>query len=402
MELSNFIQEYLADQDEGMKILLAFFLNSVMLVEAAQQAGAEWYERTGKRMARRNGKKKRTLLSRYGRLDLEKPEFRDKPFKTVVFEKYSRIEKSLINAILESYIQGVSTRKIRLIMHELGIEGVSAETVSNLGKQLDEQVLAFLNRPIEHPILYLIVDAVYIRVRRKHQYVNLAVLIVAGIRDDGYRELLGVQISDSEGEGFWLSLFDDLKRRGLRGVQMVISDGHKGIRSAVSKSFVGASWQMCQVHFLRAIFNKVPKKRQPEVIQLVKSALNGNEDLLPEVAEKLAQMGFHQAADTVEAFMCDVGNYRAFPKAHWKRIRTTNMVERVNGEIKRRTKVVAVFPSRESLLRLAGSILMDINEEWITGNRYLDMTEFLDNQILEAESGLQLSPECQVASIADH
>jgi transposase-like protein len=113
-------------------------------------------------------------------------------------------------------------------------------------------------------------------------------------------------------------------------------------------------------------------------------------------------MGFHQAADTVEAFMCDVGNYRSFPKAHWKRIRTTNMVERVNGEIKRRTKVVAVFPSRESLLRLAGSILMDINEEWITGNRYLDMTEFLDNQILEAESGLQLSPEFQVASIADH
>jgi len=401
MDISNFVKEYLVDQEDGLREFLTFFLNSVMLFEATQQAGATWYERTGTRTARRNGTKKRSLLSLHGRLALDKPEFRDKPFKTVVFEKYSRIEKSLINAILESYVQGVSTRKIRSVMEKMGIEGVSAETVSNLGKQLDEQVQAFLHRPIEQPIIYLIVDAVYIKVRRRHQYVNQAVLIVAGIREDGFRELLGVQIADSEGEGFWLSLFEDLEERGLRGVQMVISDGHKGIRSAVQVSFLGASWQMCQVHFLRAIIRKIPKKHQSEVIQLVKSALNGNEDLLPEVAAKLARMGFRQAADTVESFMFDVGNYRAFPKAHWKRIRTTNMVERVNAEIKRRTKVVNAFPSRDSLLRLAVSIIMDINEEWVTGNQYLDMTEFLDKQILDAESGIRSSSECPIVSIAD-
>lgn len=401
MDIGNLIKEYLVDQEDGMRKFLTCFLNCVMLFEATQQAGAIRYERTGTRTARRNGTKKRSLRSLYGMLSLDKPEFRDKPFKTVVFEKYSRIEKSLINAILESYVQGVSTRSIRKVMEKMGIEGVSAETVSNLGKQLDEKVQSFLHRPIEHPIVYLIIDAVYIKVRCDCKYINQAVLIVAGIREDGFRELLGVQIADNEGEGFWLSLFEDLKERGLRGVQMITSDGHKGIQSAVKMSFLGASWQMCQVHYLRAILRKIPKNRQAEVILLVKSALNGNEDLLPEVAAKLVRMGFQQAANTVELFMFDIGNYRAFPKSHWKRIRTTNMVERVNAEIKRRTKVVNAFPSRDSLLRLSVSILIDINEEWVTGNRYLDMTEFLDKQILDAESGISSFPECPVVSIAD-
>jgi putative transposase len=402
MQLSDFIPDYLSDSDEGVKALITFFLNLVMRYEATQQAGAAMYERTGTRTARRNGSKKRTLLSKQGMLTLDKPEFREKPFETVIFEKYSRIEQALINAILESYVQGVSTRKVRKIMEKLGIDGVSAETVSNIGKRLDEKVKEFLNRPIEHPIIYLIVDAVYIKARRNCQYANQAVLIVAGVREDGYREILGVQIADCEGEGFWNSLFEDLKKRGLYGVQLVISDGHMGIQNAVKKSFLGASWQMCQVHFLRAILSKIPKRRQSEVITLVKSFLNGNEDRLSDAAAKLDQMGFHQAADTVELFMFDVGNYRAFPKAHWKRIRTTNMVERVNAEIKRRTKVVGAFPSRESLMRLIGSILIDMNEEWVMGIRYLDMTELLDKQILEAESRVCSSAESPVVSIADY
>jgi transposase-like protein len=231
--------------------------------------------------------------------------------------------------------------------------------------------------------------------------VNTAVLIIAGIREDGYREILGIRVADSENEGFWLSLFDDLKSRGLRGVQLVISDGHEGIQKSVKTSFLGASWQMCQVHFLRAILRNVPKKRQSEVIALVKSALNGYEDRLSEVADKLERIGFLKAADTVELFMFDVGNYRDFPTEHWKRIRTTNMVERVNAEIKRRTKVVAAFPSSESLMRLIGSILIDMNEDWVTGYRYLNMAEFLDNQRAGAEAGVCTAPELPVVSIAD-
>jgi len=401
MEIEDFIKDYLNDTDEGLKSLVTFFLNLVMQFEANQQAGAEKYQRSSTRVTTRNGSKSRTLLTKLGKLTLQKPQFRDKSFETVVFERYSRVEQALINAILESYVQGVSTRKIRRIMDQLGIDGVSAESVSNLGKALDTKVHEFLTRPIEQPIVYLIVDAVYVKVRRNSRYVNTAVLIIAGVREDGYREILGVRVADSETEGFWLSLFTDLKSRGLHGVQMVISDGHEGIQKAVTTSFIGASWQLCQVHFLRAILRKIPRKRQAEVIALVKSALNGNEDLLSRVATRLEQMGFHTAADTVERFMFDVGNYRDFPVQHWRRIRTTNMVERVNAEIKRRTKVVGAFPSRESLLRLIGSILMDINEDWLTGNRYLNMAEFLDKQNVETESGVGSSPELSVVPLVD-
>jgi transposase-like protein len=401
MELNDLIQDYLGDKDEGLKSLVTFFLNLVMQYESEQQAGAKRYERTKDRVAQRNGSKPRTLLTKLGTLTLTKPEFREKSFETVVFEKYSRVEKALINAILESYIQGVSTRKIRHIMEEFGVTGISAETVSHMGKALDEKVNEFLNRPIEQPVVYLIVDAVYVKVRHQSRYVSQAILIIAGIREDGYREILGIRVADCEDEGFWFSLFEDLKLRGLRGVQLVISDGHKGIQQAVKTTFLGASWQMCQVHFLRAILRNIPNKRKSEVISLVNSALHGYEVGLPEVADKLERMGFHKAADTVELFMLDVGNYRAFPKAHWKRIRTTNMVERVNAEIKRRTKVVAAFPSRESLMRLIGSILIDLNEEWVTGYRYLNMAEFLDERSSEAEFVVCTSPELPVVSIAD-
>ncbi len=401
MQINDFIKDYLNDKDEGLKALVTFFLNLVMQYEAEQQAGASRYQRTETRKATRNGSKPRTLRTKLGELTLEKPEFREKSFETAIFEKYSRVEQALINAILESYIQGVSTRKIRHIIEEFGVTGISAETVSHMGKVLDEKVNEFLNRPIEQPIIYLIVDAVYVKVRHQSRYVNQAVLIIAGIREDGYREILGVRVADSEDEGFWFSLFEDLKIRGLRGVQLVISDGHKGIQHAVKTSFLGASWQMCQVHFLRAILRNIPNKRKSEVISVVNSALNGYEVGLPEVADKLERMGFHKAADTVELFMLDVGNYRAFPKAHWRRIRTTNMVERVNAEIKRRTKVVAAFPSRESLLRLVGSILIDLNEEWVTGNRYLNMAEFLDGQSSGAEHEGCSAPNIPVVSIAD-
>ena len=208
MEIEDFIRDYICDADEGLKALVTFFLNLVMQYEAEQQAGVGRYQRSPTRTAVRNGSKPRSLLTKLGKLILQKPQFRDKPFETVIFERYSRVEQALINTILESYVQGVSTRKIRQIMDQLGLEGVSAETVSNMGKALDEKVHEFLTRPIEQSIVYLIVDAVYVKVRYKSRYVNNAVLIIAGIREDGYREILGVRVTDSENEGFWLSLFE--------------------------------------------------------------------------------------------------------------------------------------------------------------------------------------------------
>ena len=376
MELFDLVQEYFDDHDGGLKALLTFFLNMVMEHEAELQAGAGRYQRSLNRRAYRNGKKPRMLMTRLGELTLSKPDFRNIPFETTVFEKYSRVERAVINAILESYKEGVSTRKIESIMTQLGIKGVSADTVSRMARELDEQVYEFLNRPIEQSIIYLIVDATYLKVRKRSRYINQAVLIIVGVRADGYREILGIQVADQEAEGFWLSLFENLKNRGLVGTQLVISDGHKGIRNAVIRAFPGASWQLCHVHFLRAIMRNLPRKAIPLVLPMVKEKLNGDEDELGLVAQELDRMGYSKAADTIERFLFDVGNYRAFPKCHWKRIRTTNMVERVNVEIKRRSKVVGAFPSPESVIRLIGSILMNTNEEWITGNRYLNMNEF--------------------------
>jgi len=373
MNLLSLILYYLVDQEEGLKQLLTVFLNSVMQVEAHQQAGAYPYERGGKRKAHRNGSRKRTLKTRVGELVLDKPQLREIPFETKVFDRYSRVEKSLLVAIAESYIQGVSTRRIQSIVKKLGLENISASTVSRICTMLDEQVNEFLNRPIDMKIKYLFADAVYIKVRNRGRYLNRALLIITGVREDGYREILAIKVADSEGDAFWSELFDELKERGLEGVELVISDAHKGIQEAVKTSFIGASWQLCTVHFIRAVLKTITKKDdKKEVARRLKEAIE-DEAKMQKLADDLRDEGKSKAADTIERYRFDLWNYKAFPKAHWKRIRTTNGVERINKELKRRTRVAGAYPSDQSLLRVAGSIVMDINEEWITGRRYLSM-----------------------------
>ncbi len=372
MEVLALIADYLSDQEDGMKNLITCFLNQVMLIEALQQAGAAQYERTDARKAYRNGYKDRSLKTRYGELTLQKPQFREFPFETQVFDRYSRVEKALVNAVAESYLQGVSTRRVQEIVSHLGVEQLSPASVSRMARELDDQVQEFLMRPIEQPIPYLFVDASYYKVRDGVRYVTKAALVVSGVRADGYREILGAKVTDCENEAFWAGLFEELKERGLTGVQLIVSDGHEGIKKAVSTSFLGASWQMCQVHCTRAVLRNIPKKLQKEVAEWLRRAY-GDEQRLQEVADKLNAMGYRKSANTVERFLPGLINYTAFPKKHWKRIRTTNMLERVNRELKRRTKVVGVFPNDESLIRLVGSILMDINEDWISGIRYLTM-----------------------------
>ncbi len=366
------IEDYLSDQENGMKNLITGFLNQVMLQEALQQAGAAQYERTDARKAHRNGYKDRSLKTRYGETILRKPQFREFPFETQVFGRYARVEKALVNAIVESYLQGVSTRRVQEIVSHLGIDQLSPASVSRMAKDLDDQVQAFLLRPIEQAIPYLFVDASYYKIRDGARYVTKAVLVVAGVREDGYREILGARITDCENEEFWSGMFEDLKERGLAGVQLVISDGHTGIQKAAEAAFLGASWQMCQVHCTRAVLRNIPRKHQKEVVEGLKEAY-GNEQRLQDLADDLNTRGYRKAANTIERFLPGLMSYTAFPKQHGKRLRTTNLMERVNKELKRRTKVVGAFPNEESLLRLVGSILMDINEEWVTGRRYLTM-----------------------------
>ena len=372
MEIFELLEDYLIDQDDGLKKLLTWFFNLVMQLEAIEQSGAEPYERNEARTAQRNGYKERSLKTRVGELILKKPQFRDRSFKSCVFDKYSRVELALTNAIAESYLQGVSTRRIREVVAHLGVERLSASTVSRIAKELDEKVADFLRRPIERPIPYIYVDASYFKVRDGGKYVTKAFLIATGIRDDGYREILGARITDSESEGFWSGFFDELIDRGLKDVKLVVSDGHKGIQSAVQSKFLGASWQMCQVHFSRAVMNNIPNRDKEEVAEKLRQGFE-DESKMAELAVELRQKRYSKSADTIDRFSQDIWNHRAFPKEHWKKIRTTNGLERINKELKRRCRVVGAFPNEGALLRLGVSILMDINEEWLTGRKYLSM-----------------------------
>jgi putative transposase len=368
------IEDYLIDRNEGMKNVITWFLNQVMQQEALNQINAQPYKRTVHRRARRNDIRKRALKTIHGEVLLDKPQFREVPFKTQVFDRYSRVEKSLRIAIAESYLQGVSTRKVQDVVSKFGLENISASEVSRITKDLDEKVKQFLERQIEEKINYLFLDASYFKVRSDGRYINKALLIVTGIHENGCREILGTKVETNEDEPIWENLFEELKSRGLKGVQLVVSDGHKGIQKAVEKSFLGSSWQMCSVHFMRAVLKNIPKKDKAEVAYELRDALE-DENKMQILANKLDEKGYPKSSETIERFRFDLWNYKAFPRQHWRRIRTTNGLERINKELKRRSRVAGAFSNDESLLRLAVCIMMDINEEWVTGRRYLSVVD---------------------------
>jgi len=349
-----------------------------MQVEAEAQAGCAAYERSDGRRLHRNGYRQRGLTTLYGDLVLKKPQFREEGFKTVVFEAYSRVEKAVLSLVGESYLQGVSTRKIEDVLSVLGIEGFSAASVSKINKELDEQVREFLERPLGR-MVYMYVDATYFHVRVGARYVTKALLIVVGVGEDGYRQVLGARICESENEEFWTSLFEDLKRRGLYGVLLIISDDHKGIKKAVQNCFLGCSWQYCQVHFVRNVLKKMPQKRRKEIADRIRGCREDPESMM-ELSKQLSGMGFPEAARMIDRHYQNLFNYMAFPRAHWLKIRTTNLLENTNRKLKQRSKVVGAFPNDASLLRLAGTLLMDREEEWKTGYKLIDLEE---NPIIE-------------------
>jgi len=374
MDISDFAADYLVDKKEGMRHMTASLLNEVMQLEALRQVQAQPYERNGKRRAHRNGTRNRNLKTIHGEVTLKKPQFREFPFRTEVFARYSRVEASVRVAVAESFLQGVSTRRVQKVMTSFGLENISASEVSRIAKKLDEEVQKFLERPIEEPTPFLYIDASYFKVRTDGRYVNKALLIASGIRQDGYREILSAAVADSEDESCWEDLFEGLKARGLRGVKLVISDGHKGIQKAVKECFLGASWQICTVHFMRAVLKNIPKKDRKEVAYMLKDALE-DESKMQGLAVALDEKGYSKPAETIDSFRFDLWNYKAFPRPYWRLIRTTNSLERINKELKRRSRVAGAFSNDQSLLRVAVCIMMDINEDWITGKRYLSLEE---------------------------
>jgi len=376
-ELVQVWQEAREAGDDPVRALMQMLLQGLLEEEMTVHVGAGPYERTEGRRGHRNGYKPRALKTRVGTLDLWVPQDRQGQFRTELFERYQRSEKALVLALVEMYLQGVSTRKVQRITEELcGLE-VSRSQVSALVVDLETQIAAWRSRPLGKRYPYLVIDARYEKVRRRPHVVSQAVLVVVGIGEDGRREVLGTYLADSESEATWSDVFKDLKGRGLEGVQYVVSDDHEGLVAAVARYFQGALWQRCQVHVVRNLLAKVSPKDRPWVLEAWRAVreaktLEEARGRLRELVEALEAKHPEVAAWLEEAGEEALAVY-ALPEEHRKRMRSTNMLERLNQELKRRTRVVRIFPDGASCLRLVTALAMETSEEW-QGRCYLDMT----------------------------
>ena len=362
--------------DDPLKALLRHTIQQVLEEELTAFLKAEPYTRTEERRGYRNGYKPRTLKTRVGRLELMVPKDREGRFQTELFEKYQRNEKALVLAIIEMYVQGVSTRKVKKITEELcGLE-ISKSQVSALAKSLDKEIQKWRMRPLTKRYPYLVVDARGERIRRDGSIVPQSALIVVGIDNEGYREVLGVWCADSESEASWSTVFRELKERGLHDVSYVVSDDHTGLTNAIARQFQGAIWQRCQVHFIRNVLSKVPKKDRGRILALLReitgaSRLESAQARLREAVDALTAT-HPKVADFLDTHGEEILAVYALPEDHRKRMRTTNMLERFNEEIKRRTRVIRIFPNEQSCIRLISALAMEENENWME-RKYLNM-----------------------------
>ena len=365
-----------AEDEDRLRSLVQHMLQRVLEEELTAFLGAEVYERTTERRGYRNGAKPRTLKTRVGTIDLMVPKDREGRFQPSLFERYQRNEKALVLALVEMYVQGVSTRKVKAITEQLCDLTISRSQVSVLAKGLDEEIAAWRQRALETAYPYLVVDARYEKVRRGPRVVSEGVLLVVGISETGFREILGVWQAPTESEATWSEVFEDLKRRGLRGVQYVVSDDHQGLRSAINRHFQGAVWQRCQVHFIRNVLARVRKGDRAGVLGLVRSITESPTraaaDEAVAAAVETLQETYPEVAALIEEAAEEILAVYDLPEAHRKRMRSTNMLERYNQELKRRTRVVRIFPNGASCLRLIGAMAIETNQDWLA-RRYLRM-----------------------------
>jgi len=367
-------------KDDVSKNILTTIFNQLMEEQRSEYIQAQEYERTDSRISQRNGYYERDYTTRVGTLELRVPRTRDGGFSPSVFERYQRNEKALLASMLEMYVSGVSTRKVSKIVEELCGKSVSKSFVSSLTEQLDPMVQEWQNRSLtttEYP--YVLTDVLYIKVRENRRVISKSCHIAIGITEDGYREIIGFMIQGEESEDTWSTFFESLKERGLTGVKLVVSDAHKGLVAAVRQSFTYVSWQRCQVHFLRNILSKAPKKNAKKFREAVKAIFKLTDIDLARtmknalVDEYIDQTKYTEACETLDAGFEDAFQYTEAGQGY-NRLKSTNLLERLNSEIRRREKVIRIFPNQDSANRLIGAVLMDQHEEWVGSNRkYLSM-----------------------------
>lgn len=357
-------------REDAFKKLFQDSLNSILKAESTQQLKAEKYERSEERTDSRNGCRERQLTTRIGTLDLKVPRHRNVPFKTLIFDNYKRSEAALVTTMTEMVVNGVSTRKVANVVETLCGTTYSKSMVSEVCKELDQSVNEFRNRRLDKPYPFVFVDATYFKTRENHRIVSKAFMVAVATNSEGKREIIGFDVYDNESNDTWFMFMESLKKRGLTGLKMITSDAHPGIIYAISKTFPSVAWQRCQTHFSRNIIEKTPKKYQKglhsELLEMYNARtvsdarkirdriMNDYADIAPSAMECLDN-GF----ESIMTVMVLPENIRRFH-------RTSNHIERLNRELKRRSKVIGVFPNTESIIRLMGSVLIELHEAFIT------------------------------------
>ncbi|GAA3056854.1 IS256 family transposase [Pseudonocardia yunnanensis] len=367
-----------ADVGDRVRAAAETVYQALIEAELTETIGAAVHERSDTRTAHRNGHRTRTLSTTAGDLELRIPKLRTGSFFPSLLERRRRVDQALFAVVMEAYLHGVSTRKVDDLVKALGADtGISKSEVSRICADLDTEVGAFRDRSLaQQQFPYVFLDATYCKARVNHRVVSQAVVIATGVRADGWREVLGFAVGDSEDGAFWTAFLRTLKARGLGGVQLVISDAHTGLKQAISAVLLGAAWQRCRVHFLRNVLAQVPKGSAEMVAAAIRTIF-----AQPDAAHVHEQLGviagmLGRQSVKVETMLRDAAEdllaFTSFPTAHWKKIWSTNPLERLNKEVKRRTDVVGVFPNPEALLRLAGAVLVEAHDEWqATDRRYL-------------------------------
>src|SRR5690348_6201638 len=364
-----------ADVGDRVRQAAETIYQALIEAEVTDTIGAALHERSDTRTNLRNGHRTRILSTPAGDLELRIPKLRTGSFFPSLLERRRRVDQALFAVVMEAYLRGVSTRKVDDLVKALGADtGISKSEVSRICADLDEEVGAFRDRSLASSVFpYVFLDATYCKARVNRRVVSQAIVVATGVRADGWREVLGFAVGDSEDGAFWTAFLRSLKARGLSGVQLVISDAHTGLKHTISAELLGASWQRCRVHFLRNVLAQVPKGNAEMVAAAIRTIFaQPDAGHVREQLDVIAGMLGRQLPK-VEAMLRDAAEdllaFTAFPVTHWKKVWSTNPLERLNKEIKRRTDVVGVFPNPDALLRLAGAVLVEAHDEWQTGDR---------------------------------